>query len=236
MKVHPCIHAFSAAVLSAALTLPASAQDAPPPAGPAGRHGMKHGMAAEGKGMAPMGGMMPPMMRRGGMMQGEGMMQGGGMHHERGHRGPRGGVPGEGDFQCWQEALGLTGEQLSSLKELYRAMRKEHILEQAKIAAAEVDLEGLLDADRPDLDRIEKILKESEGSRTRMRMGHFRAWGKALGVLTEEQRGMVEKLRLNLSPRHHGPCALPPDESGPAGGEGAAEEPPEGGMPGEHKM
>ncbi len=239
MKRKACIQRLSAAVFSIALAapaLPAFGQDASPEAAPPGRHGMKHGMMAGGMGMGQGGGMMPPMMRRGGMMHGEGMMQGGGMHRGGGPGGPHGGAPGEGDFRCWQEALDLTDEQLSSLKGIYRAMRKEHILERAKVAAAEVDLEELLDGDTLDLGRIEKIVKESESSRTKLRMGHIRAWDKARGLLTEEQRGRVETLKLNLSPRHHGPCGLQAEEGDGGDGEGTVGKPPAGAPPPEHRM
>jgi Spy/CpxP family protein refolding chaperone len=137
-------------------------------------------------------------------------------------------VPDEADFECWRESLGLSEEQVSTLKGIYRAFRKEHIMDRARMESTEVDLRALLDTGSVDLGKVENTMKEIEGHRTSLRMGHVRAWEKAKGVFTDEQRKKIGALPCNPSmtvlescpsaPAPHGHGEAPKDQEEGAGG------------------
>jgi len=127
------------------------------------------------------GGMM------GGGMMGGGMMGGMGGDREPGHEGPL-----LSFMLNMKDQLGLSLQQVQTLRDLRVAFEKETIQRGAEIRVAEVDLREALAQERVDLARAETLIRKIAGLRAELRLARVRTLEKGKGVLTPEQ---LEKFR-----------------------------------------
>ncbi|MEK7853423.1 MAG: hypothetical protein AAB272_00610 [candidate division NC10 bacterium] len=127
------------------------------------------------------GGMM------GGGMMGEGMMGGMGGDREPGHEGPL-----LSFMLNMKDQLGLSLQQVQTLRDLRVAFEKGTIQRGAEIRVAEVDLREALAQERVDLARAETLIRKIAGLRAELRLARVRTLEKGKGVLTP---GQLEKFR-----------------------------------------
>ena len=127
------------------------------------------------------GGMM------GGGRMGGGMMGGMGGDREPGHEGPL-----LSFMLNMKDQLGLSLQQVQTLRDLRVAFEKETIQRGAEIRVAEVDLREALAQERVDLARAETLIRKIAGLRAELRLARVRTLEKGKGVLTP---GQLEKFR-----------------------------------------
>ena len=127
------------------------------------------------------GGMMGGGMMGGGMMGG-GMMGGMGGDREPGHEGPL-----LSFMLNMKDQLGLSLQQVQTLRDLRVAFEKEAIQRGAEIRVAEVDLRETLAQDKVDVGKTEALVKRIAGLQADLRIARLRIIEKGKGVLTPEQ-------------------------------------------------
>ncbi len=127
------------------------------------------------------GGMM------GGGMMGGGMMGGTAHGRDPGHEGPLLSL-----MLDMKEQLGLSLQQVKTLRDLRTAFEKEAIQRGAEIRVAEVELREALAQERVDLARAETLIRKIAGLRAELRLARVRTLEKGKGVLTP---GQLEKFR-----------------------------------------
>lgn len=93
-----------------------------------------------------------------------------------------------GFFLGLREQLGLSEEQLTTLRSIRFSYLKEATERQAAIRVAELELREVLAADKWDVARAEAKIKEIGSLRTEARVSRLKALDKAREVLSEEQR------------------------------------------------
>ena len=120
-------------------------------------------------------------------MMGGGMMGGMGGDREPGHEGPL-----LSFMLNMKDQLGLSLQQVQTLRDLRVAFEKETIQRGAEIRVAEVDLREALAQERVDLARAETLIRKIAGLRAELRLARVRTLEKGKGVLTPEQ---LEKFR-----------------------------------------
>lgn len=123
----------------------------------------------------------------GGRMMGGGMMGGMGGDREPGHEGPL-----LSFMLNMKDQLGLSLQQVQTLRDLRVAFEKEAIQRGAEIRVAEVELREALAQERVDLARAETLIRKIAGLRAELRLARVRTLEKGKGVLTPEQ---LEKFR-----------------------------------------
>ena len=94
---------------------------------------------------------------------------------------------GGADLEQLRVSLGLSGDQVEKLQQIYRPAQKNAIMSFSAIRIAELDLADLLAADKVDLARVAEKLKEIEAARTTIALNQFRAAEEVKQVLTKEQ-------------------------------------------------
>ncbi len=115
-------------------------------------------------------------------MMGGGMMGGMGGDRGLGHEGPLLSL-----MLDMKEQLGLSLQQVKSLRDLRGAFEKEAIQRGAEIRVAEVDLRETLAQDKVDLSKTEGLVKRIAGLQADLRIARLRIIEKGKGVLTPEQ-------------------------------------------------
>jgi Spy/CpxP family protein refolding chaperone len=160
------------------------------------------GQGMEPRAGAPEGMMGPQMMQH--MMRG---MMGGGMGPMCPHMMPQmmGGM--EGDMpegmtthrpsqmlRLLRTELDLSDEQAQKVKEILFQVMKANIKQHADLRIAELELQGLLEADAVEMGNVESKLKAIEGLRTTLRLNIIKAHEQVKGLLTPEQRQKLERL------------------------------------------
>ena len=115
-------------------------------------------------------------------MMGGGMMGGMGGDRARGHEGPLLSL-----MLDMKDQLGLSLQQVKTLRDLRTAFEKEAIQRGAEIRLAEVELRETLAEDQVDLARAEALVRKIAGLRADMRLSRLRTLEKGKGVLTPEQ-------------------------------------------------
>lgn len=155
----------------------------PPTATPEGMMGpqmMQHMMRGMmGGGTGPMGPHMMPQMMEG--MEGD-MPEGMRMHR-----------PGQ-MLRLLRTELDLSDEQAQKVKEILFQVMKANIKQHADLRIAELELQGLLEADPVEMGNVESKLKAIEGLRTTLRLNIIKAHEQVKGLLTPEQRQKLERL------------------------------------------
>jgi len=93
-----------------------------------------------------------------------------------------------------REKLGLSPAQVKSLEQLRNDFQKESIRKDADLRVAEMDLNGLLGAEKIDMPKVEAKVREIERLRTDLRLARIRTIQKGKEVLTAEQRKKLQEL------------------------------------------
>jgi len=86
-----------------------------------------------------------------------------------------------------KERLGLSDDQVTKLKELRSTYLKDTTTQGAKVRVAEIELNDLLDAAKPDAAKVEKKVREMESLRSELTLSRVRYLLKASDFLTPEQ-------------------------------------------------
>ena len=118
----------------------------------------------------------------GGGMMGGGMMGGMGGGREPGHEGPLISL-----MLDMKDQLGLSLQQVKTLRDLRAAFEKEAIQRGAEIRLAEVELREALAQDKVDVGKTEALVKRIAGLQADLRIARLRIIEKGKGVLTPEQ-------------------------------------------------
>jgi Spy/CpxP family protein refolding chaperone len=115
-----------------------------------------------------------------------------------------------------QKEIGLTPEQVTKLKGLQMDLTRTRIRLEADMKLAEAELAALADDEKTDLGSLEAKIKQTEASRTGLRMAVIKAKRDALAVLTPEQREKQktahEKMMMQMSRGHSVPDAMMQDK------------------------
>jgi Spy/CpxP family protein refolding chaperone len=93
-----------------------------------------------------------------------------------------------------REKVGLSDEQVKKLEQLRTDFEKETIRKEADIRVAEIDLDNLLKAATPDMDKIEGKIREIERLRADLRIARIRAIEKGKALLSADQRKKLHEL------------------------------------------
>lgn len=93
-----------------------------------------------------------------------------------------------------REKLDLSAAQVKSLEQLKNDFQKESIRRDADLRVAEMDLNGLLSADKVDMAKVEAKVREIERLRTDLRIARIRTIQKGKEVLTADQRKRLQEL------------------------------------------
>ena len=93
-----------------------------------------------------------------------------------------------------REKLDLSAAQVKSLEQLKNDFQKESIRRDADLRVAEMDLNGLLVADKVDMAKIEAKVREIERLRSDLRIARIRTIQKGKEVLTADQRKKLQEL------------------------------------------
>ena len=90
-------------------------------------------------------------------------------------------------YLCCEEMVGLTDEQVESLKSLKDSNQRALIKMKADLELAMLDLNKVLDTDEIDLSQAKKLTQKIADLRAKMQYSKIEASAKARQVLTEEQ-------------------------------------------------
>jgi Spy/CpxP family protein refolding chaperone len=112
-----------------------------------------------------------------------------------------------------EKDIGLTGDQVTKLKELQLSLDKARIKAEADIQIAEREVKALTDDEKSDLAAIEAKVKQSEELQVSLRMTSIKMRREVLGVLTAEQREK-EKAEHEKVMQQHGKAHGDPHGSG----------------------
>ncbi|MDE2180812.1 MAG: periplasmic heavy metal sensor [candidate division NC10 bacterium] len=122
------------------------------------------------------------------MMQGMGMT-GPWFYGRGGHKGPLISL-----MLMWKDQLGLSVDQERSLRELRGSFEKESIKRTAEIDVAELELKGLLEADKVDIAKVEALAKKTAMLRADLRVARIKIIEAGKAVLTPEQHEKFKRL------------------------------------------
>jgi Heavy-metal resistance len=99
-----------------------------------------------------------------------------------------------------RERLGLSAAQVKSLEQLRNDFQKESIRKDADLRVAEMDLNGLVGAEKIDMHKVEAKVREIERIRTDLRLSRIRTIQKGKEVLNAEQRKKLHELLAEQQP------------------------------------
>jgi hypothetical protein len=99
-----------------------------------------------------------------------------------------------------REKLGLSAAQVKSLEQLRNDFQKESIRKDADLRVAEMDLNGLLGAEKVDMAKVEAKVREIERLRTDLRLARIRTIEKGKDLLTADQRKKLHELLTDQQP------------------------------------
>ena len=93
-----------------------------------------------------------------------------------------------------REKLDLSAAQVKNLEQLRNDFQKESIRKDADLRVAEMDLNGLLVAEKVDMAKVEAKVREIERLRSDLRIARIRTIQKGKEVLTADQRKKLQEL------------------------------------------
>jgi len=93
-----------------------------------------------------------------------------------------------------REKLGLSAAQVKNLEQLRNDFQKESIRKDADLRVAEMDLGGLLGAEKIEMARVEAKVREIERLRSDLRIARIRTIEKGKELLTADQRKKLQEL------------------------------------------
>lgn len=91
--------------------------------------------------------------------------------------------------------LKLSKEQLDKIKSLHNELRKKNIPLISDLKLKRIEMKELMDAEKPDKDKITAKIKEIETIRTRIHTNRAMTHVDVLNVLNKDQREKLEELR-----------------------------------------
>src|SRR5574337_370625 len=94
----------------------------------------------------------------------------------------------------WKDQLGLSADQERALRELRGNFEKESIKRTADIDVAELEMKGLLEADKIDIAKVEVLAKKIAMLRADLRVARIKTIEAGKAVLTQEQREKFKRL------------------------------------------
>jgi Spy/CpxP family protein refolding chaperone len=132
-----------------------------------------------------------------------------------------------------EKEIGLTGDQVTKLKDIQLNLDKTRIKSEADIQVAERELKALTEDEKSDLGAIEAKLKQSQDLQVQLRMTSIKTRREVLALLTPEQRAKEKAEHEKMLEQHkegrkgHGTgMANPHGATGNPHGSGAAPMPP----------
>jgi Spy/CpxP family protein refolding chaperone len=132
-----------------------------------------------------------------------------------------------------EKEIGLTGDQVTKLKDIQLNLDKTRIKSEADIQVAERELKALTEDEKSDLGAIEAKLKQSQDLQGQLRMTSIKTRREVLALLTPEQRAKEKAEHEKMLEQHkegrkgHGTgMANPHGATGNPHGSGAAPMPP----------
>jgi hypothetical protein len=93
-----------------------------------------------------------------------------------------------------REKLGLSAAQVKNLEQLRNDFQKESIRKDADLRVAEMDLSGLLGAEKIEMAKVEAKVREIERLRADLRIARIRTIEKGKELLTADQRKKLQEL------------------------------------------
>jgi protein CpxP len=101
-----------------------------------------------------------------------------------------------------EKDIGLTGEQVTKLKDIQLNLDKTRIKAEADIQIAERELKALTDEEKSDLGAIEAKLKQSEDMQVALRMTSIKTRRDVMALLTPEQRAKEKAEHEKIMQQH----------------------------------
>ncbi|MGB2696300.1 MAG: Spy/CpxP family protein refolding chaperone [Candidatus Zixiibacteriota bacterium] len=105
----------------------------------------------------------------------------------------------QGFMLCCPEELGLTDEQVASLKSIKMNFMKDEIQREANLKLAKLELKELMATDKLDLAKVEKKIKSIAAMKADAKIACLKSCEKAKGILTPEQmekcKGQHKKMK-----------------------------------------
>jgi Spy/CpxP family protein refolding chaperone len=101
-----------------------------------------------------------------------------------------------------EKDIGLSGEQVTKLKDIQLNLDKVRIKSEADIQIAERELKALTDDEKSDLGAIEAKLKQSEDLQVALRMTSIKTRREVLALLTPEQRAKEKAEHEKMMQQH----------------------------------
>lgn len=115
--------------------------------------------------------------------------------HRMGHHRGRGGMMRPGFFLRFKAQLGLSNDQVLSLRALRSEHAKQAIRRYANIKIARLELKDLLAEETWNVPRAEEKIRQISRIRTQARLTRLHALARARDILTPEQRKKLTELR-----------------------------------------
>ncbi len=97
--------------------------------------------------------------------------------------------------------LNLTKEQTDKIKSLRTSLKKQNIPLISDLKIKRIEKKEIMDADKPDKDKVSAKIKEMESIRTKIHTNRAVTHIEVMNVLTKEQREKMEQRRC-FGPRH----------------------------------
>ena len=98
-----------------------------------------------------------------------------------------------------RDKLGLSNDQVRKLEQLRTDFQKESIRREADLRVAEMDLDGLFEAQPVDMAKVEAKVREIERLRADIRLARIRAIEKGKEQLTADQRKKLQEMLAERS-------------------------------------
>ncbi len=98
--------------------------------------------------------------------------------------------------------LNLTKEQKDKIKSLHIATKKQNIPLMSDLKIKRIEMKELMDAEKPDKDKVAAKIKEMETIRTKLHTNRATTHIDVMNVLTKEQRDKFEEQRCFRGPRN----------------------------------
>lgn len=115
--------------------------------------------------------------------------------------------------------LKLTNKQKNKLKEIRLSMEKERIRQKAEMRIKRLELEALMEKEKPNLKKIYQKVEEIGKIQTKILKGKIGSILKIKGILTKKQQEKIKKLRKRQRQirRPQGKRKKAPPREGPPG-------------------
>jgi Spy/CpxP family protein refolding chaperone len=107
----------------------------------------------------------------------------------------------------YQDELGVSGEQLTKIKDLKIALKKEHIRRDAEIELLKVDITSLLYADQVDVEAVNKLIDKEYSAMKAKTKKSIASYVELNSVLNKDQIAELKELSAKkASPKENKGC------------------------------